>query len=228
MEIPKEQSMRTILAASPALVIAGALLAAPASAQTLSQPMMNPPAAQPYGAEAMPQPYAGQTMGPPQAAQATIPQGAYLSTCKEVRMLGGTLTAFCSKGDGTWQTTQLWHADSCTGGVQNAGGQLVCGMEPQVGSSTPPAGYGNSYGSAYGMSAPPATGTYPPAYAAGPSPTYPAPAYNSYGNATTSWPNAYGTNTYENNGYGSYGATTPSQDQYYSPSASQTAKPYGY
>lgn len=69
--------MKTILAASPVLVISGALLAAPASAQTLSPPMMNPPAAQPYaalpyGAEATPQPYAGQTMAPPQAAQATI------------------------------------------------------------------------------------------------------------------------------------------------------------
>lgn len=224
--------MKSVLAASPALLLAGAMFAAPASAQTMAQPYASQPAAQSDTGQAASQPYAYQGTTQPyaaqQTAQGTIPQGPYLNTCKEVRMLEDTLTAFCSKGDGTWQTTQLWHADSCTGGVQNAGGQLVCGMEPQVGSSTPPAGYGNSYGSAYGTSAPPATGTYPPAYAAGPSPTYPAPAYNSYGNATTSWPNAYGTNTYENNGYGSYGATTPSQDQYSSPSASQTAKPYGY
>jgi hypothetical protein len=213
METRKEHSMKSILAASPALVIAGALLAAPASAQTVSQPMMNQPMAQPYAGQAMPQ---------PQAAQATLPQGPYLGTCKDARMLEDTLTAFCSKGDGSWQTTQLWHADSCTGGVQNAGGDLVCGMEPQVGSSTPP----ESYGSAAGTLTPPAVGTYSPAYT--PAPTYPPPAYNGYGSATTSWPNAYGTSAYGANGYGPYSAPAPSEDQYYSPSASKTARPYGY
>ena len=141
--------MKSIFAASPALLIAGTLLAAPASAQTMSQPM-----AQPYAGEAASSPYALQTMPHPQMGQATLPQGPYLGTCKDARMLEDTLTAFCAKGDGTWQTTQLWQADRCTGGVQNAGGDLVCGMLPQVGSSTPP----QSYGSAYGTLAPPATG----------------------------------------------------------------------
>jgi hypothetical protein len=145
------------------------------------------------------QPYAGQVMAQPQTTPATLPQGPYLGTCKQARMLEGTLTAFCSKGDGSWQTTQLWQANRCTGGVQNAGGDLVCGMPPQVGSSTPPQRYAGSYDSAYGTVAP--------------SQTYAAPLYG-YGP-----PNAT---------YNAYGASPPAPDQYYSPSASRTARPYGY
>ena len=74
--------MKTILAASPVLVIAGALLAAPASAQTLSPPMMNPPAAQPYAALPYgPESHAAALCraddGAASTAQATISQGAY-------------------------------------------------------------------------------------------------------------------------------------------------------
>jgi hypothetical protein len=213
----KERSMKSPLAASPALVVAGVLLAAPAFAQTMSQPMMNPPAAQPYVGQAATQPYAGQAAAQQQAGQMTLPQGPYLSTCKDARMLNDTLTAFCSKGDGTWQTTQLWQAGRCASGVRNAGGDLVCGMEPQVGSSTPPQGYG----SAYETITPPASGTYTPTYPPAPGQTYaPAPgqtyaprAYNGYG--------AYGT-------YNGYGAGVPSSDEYSSSSASKTARPYGY
>ena len=218
--------MKSVLAASPALLLAGAMFAAPASAQTMAQPYASQPAAQSDTGQAASQPYAYQGTTQPyaaqQTAQGTIPQGPYLNTCKEVRMLEDTLTAFCSKGDGTWQTTQLWHADRCNGSVQNAGGDLVCGMAPQVGSSTPPQSYGSAAGGTYGTPTP-AVGAYTPTYAPAPSPTYAPPAYNGYGNATTSWPNAYGTPA-----YGPYGATTPSQDQYVSPSAGRTAQPYGY
>jgi hypothetical protein len=223
--------MKSVIAVSPALLLAGAMLAAPASAQTMAQPYANQPAPQSYLGQAAAQPYAYQRTAQPdagqatarqqQTAQGTVPQGSYLGTCKEVRMLEDTLTAFCSKGDGTWQTTQLWHADRCNGSVQNAGGDLVCAMMPQVGSSTPPQSYGSAYGGTYGAPTP-ATGAYTPTYAPAPSQTYAPPAYNGYANATTSWPNAYGTPA-----YGTYG-TVPSQNEYVSPSASKTAQPYGY
>lgn len=206
--------MKSLLAASSAFALAGALLAGPAFAQT-APPSWNQPVAQPY---------ARQAAAPQQeTARGTLPQGSYLGTCKEARMLEDTLTAFCSKGDGTWQTTQLWHADRCTAGVQNAGGDLVCGMEPQFGSSTPPESYGSFYGSAYGTVAPRMAGTYSPAYAPAPSPAYPAPPYSGYGTAPASWPNAYGTPA-----YGPYGAAVPAANQYSSPSATRTAQPYGY
>jgi hypothetical protein len=213
------------------LLLAGAMFAAPASAQTMAQPYANQPAVQSYGGQAAAQPYAGQAMQPQQTAQRTVPQGPYLNTCKEVRMLQDTLTAFCSKGDGTWQTTQLWHADRCNGSVENAGGDLVCGMAPQVGSSTPPQSYGSAAGGTYGATVP-ATGVYAPTYAPAPSQTYAPPAYNGYANATTAWPNAYGTPAYRTPAYGTpaygtYGAT-PSQNEYVAPSANKTAQPWGY
>lgn len=222
--------MKSILAASSAFALAGALLVGPAFAQTASpswnQPVAQPyagQAAQPYAAPAVSQPYTGEAAPQQETARGTLPQGSYLSTCKDARMLDDTLTAFCSKGDGTWQTTQLWHAYRCTAGVQNAGGDLVCGMEPQMGSSTPPESYGSSYGSAYGTVAPRTARVYSPAYVPAPSPAYPAPTYNGYGTATSSWPNAYGTGP-----YGTYGAAVPSANQYSSPSATRTAQPYGY
>jgi hypothetical protein len=233
METRKERGMKkSILVASPAFVVAGALLAGTASAQTLT-PSWNQPAAQPYGGQATPQ---------QQIGQATLPRGPYLATCKEARMLEDTLTAFCSKGDGTWQTTQLWHVGECTGGVQNAGGDLVCAMAPQVGSSTPPQSYGSSYGTSYGMTAPPVTGAYAPTYAPAAAPAYPptpgqayapvpvyppapVPAYPSA--SVPTYPPAPG-QTYAPQTYNGYAAGVPSSDEYSSSSASKTARPYGY
>jgi hypothetical protein len=136
-------------------------------------------------------------------------------------MLQDTLTAFCPKGDGTWQTTQLFAASQCTGPVQNAGGDLVCEGSPQVGPSIPPQGYGSSYGSASGTLTPP--GGYPPPYPPGLAATSVPPPYNGYSPAGNSVPDAYGTNE-----YGPYGGVTSSSEQYYSPSANKTARPYGY
>jgi hypothetical protein len=227
--------MKSIFAASPALLLAGAMLAAPASAQTMGQPDLNQPMAQPYPGQAAPQPYSGQTASQPysdqaqqQTAQGTLPRGSYLNECKNVRMLQNTLTAFCPRGDGTWQTTQLQHADSCPGSVHNAGGDLVCGMPSQVGSTTPPQSYDSSSGSSYGTPAAPptgspptgygafgtgpqpaATGVAPPAYAPVPSQSYATPSYNGYGAYT----------------YNPYGAYPPAADQYVSPSGTRAAQP---
>ena len=215
--------MRPVLAASPALLLAGALLAVPASAQTMLMPYQNNPIATPPGA---PPP----TEGPQQTAQGTLPQGPYLTECKEVRMLEGTLTAFCPKGDGTWQTTQLQHADSCPGGIRNAGGDLFCGSS-QMGSTTSPESYGSSSGSTYASPAeqrpsygafgtgpqPMATGAYPVTSSV-PTQSYAAPAYNGAGPYTY---NPYG-------GYPSaspYGGYPPPANQYVSPSATRAAQP---
>jgi len=225
--------MKAILAASPALLLAGAMFAAPASAQMMA-PDINQPMASPYAGTAAPQPYAeqgvtqsyaGQAMSNQLIATGPLPQGPYLSECKDVRMLRDTLTAFCPKGDGTWHTTQLLQASSCTGGVANAGGDLVCSMPPQMGSTTPPQGYASSYGGTYGPAAappppaagyeayqpmmPPAAG-YPSPYPPVPSQTYAAPVYNGYGAYT----------------YNPYGTYPPAANDYVSPSAGTAQPPY--
>lgn len=228
--------MKSILAASPALLLAATMLALPAAAQTTAHPSMNQPTAQPYAGQTMqPQPYADQAMPRQQSAEGTLPQGPYLRECKQVRMLQDTLTAFCPRGDGTWQTTQLVNASSCPGGVQNAGGDLVCETPSQVGSTTPPESYSSSYGGstsgtlpapaesygAFGTGPQPtATSTYTPPYAPVPTQSYaaptPAPAYSGYG-------------AYPYNPYGAYPpATTPyvsPSAPYVSPSPTRAAQP---
>jgi hypothetical protein len=128
--------MRPLLAASPALLLATTLLAAPASAQTMLMPYENNPIATPPG---VPPP----TEGLPAPAEQRPSYGAF-------------------------------------------------GTGPQ----------------------PLATGAYPVTSPPAANQGYAAPTYNSYGPYT-------GT-------YGAYGATPPAQDQYSSPSASRTARPYGY
>jgi hypothetical protein len=220
--------MKSVLTLSSALLLAGALCAGPALAQTMPQGNEDQPTAQPNNTRGIWDPDAGQSawqpsagqssagqgmaqpsaqrMTSPQMSQSSPPQGSYQSSCKDARMLGGTLTAFCPKGDGTWHTVQLGQADQCTGGVQVMGGELTCGNLPAVGSSAPPQGYG-SYSSSAGTMTPPATGAYTPAYAPGPGQAY--PSYPTSG-AETGWP---------------YGSTPATSSQYQSPSATRTAQP---
>lgn len=209
--------MKSILAASPPLLLAGAMMAIPAAAQTMAQPGMDQPTAQPYSGQTMQsQPYGYHAMPQPQTVQGTLPQGSYRTECKQVRMLGDTLTAFCPRGDGTWQTTQLVNAGSCPGGVQNAGGDLVCGTPSQVGSTAAPENYSSSSGGtssgtapatgygAFGTGPQPmATSTYP-SYAPVPSQSYAAPVYNGYGA----------------NSYNPYGGYPPPANPYVAPSPS--------
>jgi hypothetical protein len=218
-----ERMMKSILAASPAVLLAGAMLAAPASAQTMAQPDMNGPAAQPYASQLQAQPYAGQAMPQQQTVQGTLPQGPYLTECKQVRMLQDTLTAFCPRGDGTWQTTQLVNASSCPGGVHNAGGDLVCATPSQFGSTTAPENYSSSYGGTSGTPpAPPAsygafgtgpqptaTSTYVPPPPPVPSQSYAAPTYNGNGGYT----------------YNPYNGYPPAPNAYVSPSPTRAAQP---
>ena len=91
--------MKAILAASPALLLAGAMFAAPASAQTMAHPNMGQPMGSPYAGNPAPQSYtdqgatqsyAGQAMSNQLTATGPLPQGPYLSECKDVRMLQDT------------------------------------------------------------------------------------------------------------------------------------------
>jgi hypothetical protein len=165
-----ERSMKPILAASPALLLAGAMLAAPASAQTMAHPDLGPPMGQPYAGAAAQPSAMGETAANPELNQAPLPRGSYLGECKDVRMLQDTLTAFCPRGDGTWQTSQLQNASSCPGGVQNAAGDLICALPSGTGSTNPEQNYGSASGASYGTAAPAPPGNYG-AYGTGPQPT---------------------------------------------------------
>ena len=215
--------MKFLLGGSSALLLAAAMAAAPASAQTMAQPSPSQPMAPPYAGEtsaqsysspAAPQSSSGAAVSPSgtgivtanqPTTQAALPRGPYLNECKDVRMLQDTLTAFCPRGDGTWQTTQLLHGYSCTSGIQNAGGDLIC-ETPQVGSATPPESYSSSSGGTYQDL--PAPLPHYGAFGTGPQPmatvTYPAntatpnPGYVAPSNA--------GDGTY---GYNAYPAAPP-------------------
>jgi hypothetical protein len=219
--------MKFVFAALAAALLVSTAVLSPALAQTVAQPYPGTQADQPH-AGTVASPYAG-TAGAPgyagsssyggvatpnggqsasalQTGQTSLPQGSYLTRCTEIRMLERTLTAFCPTGDGTWHTTQLVAADRCNGNIEVAGGDLVCRMNPQVGSSAPPQAYVSSAGATtYGAPAP--APVYPPAaptvgapYAPAPGAFYPAPAY----------------------------PYAPSQDFYTAPSATRAVQPWGY
>ncbi len=56
----------------------------------------------------------------------TIPPGSYLSSCKDVRLLGTTLAASCTDGKGKEAKSELRNANQCTGDIANQGGNLHC------------------------------------------------------------------------------------------------------
>ncbi|HTD37077.1 MAG TPA: CVNH domain-containing protein [Candidatus Limnocylindrales bacterium] len=54
------------------------------------------------------------------------PSGSSQQSCRNIRMSGGTLTASCPTGNGSYQTTSI-NPRSCRGGdIANRNGQLVC------------------------------------------------------------------------------------------------------
>lgn len=56
----------------------------------------------------------------------TIPPGSYLSSCKDVRLLGTTLAASCTDAKGKDAKVELRNANQCTGDIANQGGSLHC------------------------------------------------------------------------------------------------------
>ena len=155
--------MKTAFAVSATLLLAGTAYVLPAHAQTAPQTQWgaSQTQSQSYRSGSHTVPYApgqtqswsaGQTqsgaMAPSQApsygaignqmgTEAQAPQGSYRTSCNDVRVANDTLIAFCSKPDGSWQTSAIGPVAQCAGDIQNVNGQLTCN-EAGVGSSTPP------------------------------------------------------------------------------------------
>jgi hypothetical protein len=70
------------------------------------------------------------------ATPAQAQGGSYLQSCTNVRAHGDRVVATCRRSDGSWQRTAINNADSCSGGIANMNGQLVCGrhQSPRYGS----------------------------------------------------------------------------------------------
>ena len=141
--------MKTALAVSAALLLAGTAYVLPAHAQTAPQTPGAAPQTQMQTPTSGSAAYGTQPSGrtAPMQTQSTAtqmgtpgeqPQGSFRSSCNDVRMQGQTLIAFCPKPDGTWQTSAIGPVSQCVGDIQNVNGQLTCN-ETGIGSSTPPA-----------------------------------------------------------------------------------------
>lgn len=218
--------MRPMFSASAALLLAGTMLSGAAWAQTATTPRQE---------------------------RAGLPAGPYLLSCTHPHMANGQLVALCdsrtsaTQGQDTWRWARLSEAQACTGAVENINGELTCGTEPMVGSSTPPQVYGSSFGnsgSSYG--APAATmNSYTPPYEAGPSaypngqPVPPAnkPYYSAtpqaewsappqhYGSGLTTTPSSYG--SWQQPAYHPENAPMPVYEPV-RPSAAATTTPPSY
>jgi hypothetical protein len=145
--------MTSILSASAAVLLAGALLSAAAPGTA-------------------PQPNAAQLPQPP-AATTPLPQGPYLSSCRAPRMVAGALVALCDQGNGAWHQAQLADAARCTSSVVNINGTLSCTMKAQSGASAAPQSSGPAPAAPAGQS--PGAGPNPTAAppASGPAPLLP-------------------------------------------------------
>jgi hypothetical protein len=55
-----------------------------------------------------------------------LPPGSYIATCKDVRLLGTTLSASCNDGKDHWRISSLLDANKCRGDLANQNGTLRC------------------------------------------------------------------------------------------------------
>lgn len=55
-----------------------------------------------------------------------LPPGSYITTCKEVRLQGSTLSASCNDGKDHWRSTSMRDANKCSGDIANQNGTLRC------------------------------------------------------------------------------------------------------
>jgi len=55
-----------------------------------------------------------------------LPPGSYISTCKDVKLQGSTLSATCNDGKDRWRDTFLRDANKCNGDIANQNGTLRC------------------------------------------------------------------------------------------------------
>jgi hypothetical protein len=59
-------------------------------------------------------------------ASGVLPPGSYIATCKDVKMLGTTLSASCNDGKDHWRSTSMRDANKCNGDIANQNGTLRC------------------------------------------------------------------------------------------------------
>src|SRR5258707_5428025 len=55
-----------------------------------------------------------------------LPPGSYISTCKDVRLQGTTLSASCNDGKDHWRSTSMRDANKCSADIANQNGTLRC------------------------------------------------------------------------------------------------------
>src|SRR6185312_12147553 len=55
-----------------------------------------------------------------------LPPGSYISTCKDVQLLGTMLYATCQDGKGRWRNAGLRDVQKCNGDIANQNGRLRC------------------------------------------------------------------------------------------------------
>jgi len=60
------------------------------------------------------------------SAYAANPAGSYQQTCSNIALNGETLSASCTRFDGSQNNTELPFATSCVGIISNVDGNLVC------------------------------------------------------------------------------------------------------
>jgi hypothetical protein len=78
-------------------------------------------------------------------AQSGVPQGSYLSSCSNARMVDGILEASCRQADQQYRDTSLVNPFGCTNGVDNSNGKLVCSNPPAAQKITSKTTQGKSY-----------------------------------------------------------------------------------
>jgi len=58
--------------------------------------------------------------------RSSVPQGAYISTCRDVHIEGDHLNATCEKRNGEWKRTSLGDFQRCHSEIVNVNGNLSC------------------------------------------------------------------------------------------------------
>jgi hypothetical protein len=62
------------------------------------------------------------------------PPGSYVQSCRNIRVVAGTLLAECRQPDGTWDISAIWRVGTCVGDIGNRNGLLACERGPLFGS----------------------------------------------------------------------------------------------
>jgi hypothetical protein len=55
-----------------------------------------------------------------------VPDGAYMQSCRNIRISGSTLLATCQLRNGRWRQASLRYFNQCTSEIENSNGRLAC------------------------------------------------------------------------------------------------------